>query len=287
MHTQSEAQQEQKKAAASIKDEQGGVEGQALLAVEGSGAGISQQKGSGISAQASQPGQFKALGAMVQNSPQVQKAAQFQAMANQRSVSSAPVAQRVESDRARNWRKFKRWLSNKKLPSNTYRWDTRPPETIAGVGFQPWDSDGLVSLKEHVRNSSDDDGHAVKYESQWVSTGAFGMIKKIDPTFAQQVTTSNLYKIDTAAAEANSTNSFVDVNKHFDSLEIERPYATQKEWAMEGDGIHPSAVVAWMPGGDYLDQYDLAKNELPVSEANLASWQPMPAAPDDSDTDSE
>lgn len=184
--------------------------------------------------------------------------------------------QLAESTSARKWRQFKRWLSNKKLPSNTYRWDTRDAGTIAKEGFQPWNSEGTVSLTEHVMGSSADDGHAVKYESQWVSTGAFDMLKTIDPIFAQQVLNTNLYKIDTAAVQKITKSEFVDVNKYFDSIGKKRPYASQKEWAMQKEGIPAQAIVAWMPGSEFIKNYDLAKNELSTDEASLPGWQNMP-----------
>ena len=58
---------------------------------------------------------------------------------------SAPK-QLAESTKARKWRQFKRWLSNKKLPANTYRSDTRDAGTIGKEGFRPWNSEGTVSL---------------------------------------------------------------------------------------------------------------------------------------------
>lgn len=158
----------------------------------------------------------------------------------------------------------------KKLPTNTYRWDQRTPDVIAQSGFQPWKATGNIRLDEHVNNVLDS-GALAKYESQWVSTGAYGMIKKLDPTFAQQVLSTHLYKIDTALAK--QTGSFNDANDYFDKKGKKRPYASQREWVKLG-GIPPEAIVAWMLGKDYFDQYDM-KTGAPAESA-LTGWQKMP-----------
>jgi hypothetical protein len=158
----------------------------------------------------------------------------------------------------------------KKLPTNTYRWDQRTPDVIAQTGFQPWKATGNIRLDEHVNNVLDS-GELAKYESQWVSTGAYGMIKKLDPTFAQQVLNTHLYKIDTSLAK--QTGSFNDANDYFDKKGKKRPYASQREWVKLG-GIPPEAVVEWMPGQDYFDQYDF-KTGAPDENA-LTGWQKMP-----------
>ena len=96
------------------------------------------------------------------------------------------------------------------------------------------------------------------------------------PTFAQQVLNTNLYKIDTAAVQKITKSEFIDVNKYFDSISKKRPYATQKEWAMQKEGIPVQAIVAWMPGSEFIKNYDLAKNGLSTDEAGLPGWQNMP-----------
>ncbi len=177
----------------------------------------------------------------------------------------------------RTGRRMKRWFSGKALPGFTYRWDTRPAQTIANDGFQARDPNGNITLEEHVNNAFSP-GHAragqqAKHDSQWVSTGAYGMLKRLDPTFAQQVLNTNLYKINTALAAG--TGNFKDVNDHFDRIGQDRPYASQREWAKLG-GIPGTAVVEWMSGQTFFDQYDMT-NGAP-DQANLTGWRPMPAA---------
>jgi hypothetical protein len=180
---------------------------------------------------------------------------------------------------AHRWRRrIGRWLQNKQLPTNTYRWDTRAPNIIARDGFQPWKADGDIKLEEHVNNAFSEgvrQGEATKHESQWVSTGAYGMLKKLDPTFAQQVLDTNLYKIDTAAA--SETGDFTDANDHFDTIGQERPYASQREWIKQG-GIPAQAIVGFMTGQAFMEQYDIETGA--PDEAALNGWQNMPAPAD-------
>ena len=82
-----------------------------------------------------------------------------------------------------------RVINKKTLPQYTYRWDERTPEQIRSTGFMPWDEHGMVTLIEHVKgtygpNHATKPGGLVKYDSQFVSTGAYGFVKKLDPTFA-------------------------------------------------------------------------------------------------------
>ena len=98
-----------------------------------------------------------------------------------------------------------RRILNKELPTFVYRFDTRPPQMIRSEGFQPRpNSIGGVSMMEHVNNcyaiGHAHEGRATKYDSQFVSTGAYGMLKPIDSTFAQKLLETNLYKIDTTIA---------------------------------------------------------------------------------------
>lgn len=166
-----------------------------------------------------------------------------------------------------------RIINRKSLPRYTYRWDSRAPATIRMTGFQPWNGGGNISLIEHVNNAYGP-GHAragqqTKHDSQWVSTGGYGMLKKLDPTFAQQVLNSNLYKIDTAIAL--QTGNFVDANDYFDRAGIDRPYATQREWVKLG-GIDQAAVVEYMPGRDYYRQLNHVTWTAP-DEDQLQYWQ--------------
>jgi hypothetical protein len=162
----------------------------------------------------------------------------------------------------------------KKLPANTYRFDTRTPEQIAQTGFQPWKNTGNITIREHVENAYQqrpNQGKQTKYDSQFVSTGGYGILKKIDPTFAQGLLNTNVYKIDTAIAA--QTGRFHDVNDHFDKIGVKRPYATQREWLKEG-GIPPAAVVEWMPGIDFADQLN-SQGQAP-DESSLTGWRNMP-----------
>lgn len=127
------------------------------------------------------------------------------------------------------------------------------------------------TLEEQVTGVLESGGGA-KHESQWVSTGAYGMLQKLDPTFAQQVLNTNLYKIDTAKAKEGNQNSFVDVNAHFDKIGKDRPYATQREWAIQG-GVPPAAIVEFMSGKSYFDQYDMETGA--PAESALSGWQTM------------
>ncbi|MEM7212945.1 MAG: hypothetical protein AAF479_13810 [Pseudomonadota bacterium] len=59
------------------------------------------------------------------------------------------------------------------------------------------------------------------------------MLERLDPTFAQQLLSSNLYKIDTAVAL--TTGMFVDVNDTFDRAGIDRPCAIPR--VAHGPGV--------------------------------------------------
>src|SRR3954447_26790475 len=129
-----------------------------------------------------------------------------------------------------------RIINHKALPAFTYRWDTRTPVVIRATGFQPWNGGGNITTMEHVNNSYGPNhaqaGQQTKHDSQWISTGGYGMLKRPDPTFAQQVLNSNLYKIDTAFAV--HTGNFTDANDYFDRAGVDRPYASQREWIKLG-----------------------------------------------------
>lgn len=173
-------------------------------------------------------------------------------------------------------RQVGRWLKGKKLPPNTYRWDDRTPDKIAQTGFQPWKDTGTLTLDEHVNNafaSGAKQGQLAKYESQWVSTGGYGMLKKLDPVFAQKVMNTHLYRIDTSTA--SQTGKFADANAHFDKIGKNRPYASQREWTKLG-GIPPQAVDKYMDGMDFINQYDMTKGA--PDESQLTNWKDMPAA---------
>jgi len=164
-----------------------------------------------------------------------------------------------------------RVINQKALPAFTYRWDTRSPATIRATGFQPWNGGGQITLMEHVNNAYAV-GHAkagqqTKHDSQWVSSGAYGMLKNLDPTFAQQVLNTNLYKIDTAVALA--TGNFMDANDHFDKAGVDRPYSTQREWIKMG-GIDQIAVIEYMSGQTYANQLN---GSVAPDEQNLQGWQ--------------
>lgn len=164
-----------------------------------------------------------------------------------------------------------RIVNSKTVPAFTYRWDTRAPSAIRATGFQPWHAPGTITLIEHVTGAyqgGPSAGQMTKKHSQFVSTGAYGMLQKLDPTFAQQVLTTNLYKIDTTIAAA--TGPFRDANDTFDKAGIDRPYATQREWIKEG-GIPENAVVEYMTGKAFYDQYDLITG-APAENA-LVGWQ--------------
>ncbi len=165
-----------------------------------------------------------------------------------------------------------RVINRKALPTYTYRWDTRSPQTIRATGFQPWNGGGNINLIEHVNNAYGA-GHAragqqTKHDSQWVSTGGYGMLKKLDPTFAQQVLNSNLYKIDTAIA--STTGNFMDANDYFDKAGVDRPYATQREWIKLG-GVDQAAVIEYMDGQTYVNQ--LNQQFVAPDEHLLTGWQ--------------
>ncbi len=129
-----------------------------------------------------------------------------------------------------------------------------------------------MTLIAHVNNAYGVNhpraGQQTKHDSQWVSTGAYDMVKTLDPTFAQQVFDTHLYKIDTTAALA--TGGFHDVNDAFDKAAIDRPYSTQREWLKVG-GIPQNAVTEYMAGRDFMNQYDIANNRAP-DESSLTGW---------------
>lgn len=124
---------------------------------------------------------------------------------------------------------------------------------------------------EHVNNAYAPNhlqaGQQTKYDSQWVSTGAYGLIKNIDPTFAQQVLNTNLYKIDSARALA--TGNFYDANDFYDRAGVDRPYSTQREWIKDG-GVDQQAVLEYMDGPTYAQQLN---NGVAPDENALAGWQ--------------
>ncbi len=163
-----------------------------------------------------------------------------------------------------------RVLNKKELPQYTYRFDTRAPSVIRALGFQPWANAGTISVIEHVKNSYASGakaGQQTKHDSQWVSTGAYGLVKKLDPTFAQQVLSTNLYRIDTTLALA--TGNFFDANDTFDRAGIDRPYATQREWIKVG-GVPQSAILHCMTGRAFFDQYDFSTGA--PEEHLLTGW---------------
>ena len=165
-----------------------------------------------------------------------------------------------------------RIINHKQLPAYTYRWDARAPATIRATGFQPWNGGGNVGLMEHVNNAYAP-GHAqagqqTKYASQWVSTGAYGMLKKLDPTMAQGILTKYVYKIDTNIA--STTGNFMDANDFFDKAAVDRPYSTQREWIKLG-GIDQAAVIEYMTGQNYYNQLNLNTFEAPAENA-LQGW---------------
>jgi len=82
----------------------------------------------------------------------------------------------------RKGRIIARILKQKNIPPYAYRLDTRPPAVIRGIGFQPWDHQGRVTIIEHIKNrslSGPNRGMQVKEHSQWVSTGSYGMLKRL------------------------------------------------------------------------------------------------------------
>ncbi len=166
-----------------------------------------------------------------------------------------------------------RIINRKELPAFVYRFDSRAPAAIRATGFQPWNGAGGISMMEHVNNAYAT-GHAqagqqTKYDSQFVSTGAYGILKHIDPTFAQQVLQTNLYKID--AAVALQTGVFFDANDTFDRAGVNRPYSTQREWIKVG-GIDQAAVLETMTGANYAGQLAMPGGTAPDEDA-LAGWQ--------------
>ena len=128
-------------------------------------------------------------------------------------------------------------------------------------------------MMEHV-NGAYAPGHAqagqmTKHDSQWVSTCAYGMLKVIDPTFAQQILTTNVYKIDSAVALL--TGAFFDVNDVFDKSGVDRPFSTQREWCKLG-GIDQAAVIETMTGANYAGQLVMPGGVAP-DEGLLQGWQ--------------
>lgn len=167
-----------------------------------------------------------------------------------------------------------RIINKKELPAFVYRFDTRPPATIRQIGFQPWNGAGGISMMEHVNNAyaaGPNAGQQTKHDSQFVSTGAYGILKHIDPTFAQQVLQTNLYKIDTTIAL--QTGMFYDANDVFDRAGKNRPYATQREWIKEG-GIDQSAITHTMTGATFAAQLTVPGGVAPDENA-LTGWVPF------------
>lgn len=166
-----------------------------------------------------------------------------------------------------------RIINRKELPAFVYRFDQRSPQLIRATGFQPWNGAGGISMIEHVNNAyaagHPQAGQQTKYDSQYVSTGAYGILKKIDPTFAQQVLQTNLYKIDTALAL--QTGVFFDANDVFDRAGVDRPYSTQREWIKVG-GIDQAAVIETMTGANYAAQLAMPGGIAP-DEHLLQGWQ--------------
>lgn len=164
-----------------------------------------------------------------------------------------------------------RIINRKELPTFTYRLDKRAPATVRLEGFQPWLPDGDITLTQHVKGayaSGPRKGEQTKYDSQWVSTGAYGLIKNIDPVFAHQINHTYVYRIDTRLAL--STGQFTDVNDDFDKRGLHRPYATQREWLKLG-GIPQNAVNAYMSGLDFMAQYDFDTGA--PDELALLGWR--------------
>jgi hypothetical protein len=197
-----------------------------------------------------------------------------------------PISMLPISDRAQ--RRIARKITRKKLPEYVYRWDTRPPATIRIDGFRPNSENypglhvalGNVTLFDHVRNSWSDPAMWVPNETgrsvlpksvtQWVSTGSYGMLNPLDPTFAHQARNSFLYKIRTSDAQLqNGPQEFYDVNDEFDRVGLARPYPTQREW-IKLAGIPARAVVSYMPGAMFVDLW--ARNQLPDDETKLGGW---------------
>jgi RHS repeat-associated protein len=152
-----------------------------------------------------------------------------------------------------------RKLNGKTTPDSVYRWDDRPPHVIAQEGFAPHNPDGSISIQEHVTGSLSD-GKRAKYESQYVSTADYSMVK--DPVLLQTSAArpgANLYRIDTSKVPGG----FTDVNDYFDQRGLARPYPTQREWAHDG-AIPPDAVTGYVPSkglvqGIVLDPKDPTK----------------------------
>lgn len=163
-------------------------------------------------------------------------------------------------------------MTQKELPPYVYRQDSRDPDTIRKFGFQPRQRNDLVSILDHVNGSYSSgprQGQLTKEDSQWVSTGAYGMLQKLDPTIAQRLVDYFLYKIDTGLALR--TGEFHDINDVFDRAGIRRPYPTQREWLKAG-GISPAAVVGWLPGSMFAAQYNVTSG---APEEVILRWSPM------------
>lgn len=182
-------------------------------------------------------------------------------------------------DELGRWRRIvARALNNKSVPDKVFRLDERTPEVIAADGFAPWNSQGSISLKEHVRGALDERdpeyGTAAKWKSQWVSTGALTMLQ--DPTLITAARGKYLYQIDTHRAGGG----FMDVNDHFDRSGIHRPYAKQREWAREG-GVPAAAVTGYLKfEPEALEQLEInpADKVDPVKlpAGGLTGWHDMP-----------
>jgi hypothetical protein len=220
-------------------------------------------------------------GGAVQRSPQPQEIEQQHPIAE----TATPLAgnkviqaQGLGDRIARQLRIWKRVIDEKHLPDNVYRIDARDPNTISQTGFQPWNDNGNISIKEHVTGVLDqalaNGSTLAKQESQYVSTAAYGGLK--DAILGQVSMGKYLYKIDTAAIPLRY-GSFTDVNNYFDQLGIPRPFAKQREWIKEG-GIPGAAITHYMSAQTfYTQEADVVDGQLVLPDENsIAGWQAMP-----------
>ncbi|WP_028865148.1 hypothetical protein [Psychromonas aquimarina] len=164
-----------------------------------------------------------------------------------------------------------RVINSKELPPFVYRFDRRHPALIRAAGFQPWNGAGGISMMEHVNNSYSPGhlraGQPTKYDIQFVSCGAYGILKNIDPKFAQLLLQTNIYKIDTAIAL--QTGVFFDANDVLDKMGITRFYSTQREWFKAG-GVNSAAIVGTMRGINFANQMT---GVVAPDEELLQGWQ--------------
>jgi hypothetical protein len=103
-----------------------------------------------------------------------------------------------------------------------------------------------------VKNAYDD-GKLSKHDSQWVSTMDYRAVKNIDPTFAQKLFDTYLYKIDVSLAQA--TGAFINANQAFRDKNLKSPYEGQAEFAKLG-GIPRNAIVGSLTGKEFYKQTD-------------------------------